>query len=229
MKRLSIVVPVLNESRTLPINLRGLVALREAGHEVIVVDGGSQDDTASVSRPLVDRVVLTNAGRGHQMNVGASHAHGEVLLFLHADTTLPDRAPQMIARALTETACAWGYFRVRLSGHHPLLRLVELMMNLRSRLTSIATGDQALFVRRESFASIGGFPQIPLMEDIAICKRLKTVGPPTQIMAGVTTSSRRWEQRGLLRTIFEMWSLRLAFFFGASPEKLFQYYYGNRP
>jgi rSAM/selenodomain-associated transferase 2 len=229
VKQLSIVVPVLNESHTVPIKLRALVGLREAGHEVIVVDGGSQDDTASVSKPLVDRVVVTDTGRGHQMNVGARHARGEVLLFLHADTMLPEGAPQMIRQALTETAFEWGYFRVRLSGHHPLLRLVEAMMNLRSRLTRIATGDQALFVRRESFASIGGFPRIPLMEDLVICKRLKTIGPPAQIKARVKTSSRRWEQRGLLRTIVEMWSLRLAFFFGASPEKLFRYYYGNRP
>lgn len=224
-RALSIIVPVLNEAGIITECLARLRPLRLAGAEVIVVDGGSSDGTAERAAPLATRVVRSPKGRAVQMNAGAREAGGEILLFLHADTALPAEAGRCLAGTMAAGA-AWGRFDVRLSGRHPLLRGVETLMNWRSRLTGIATGDQAIFVRRDLFERAGGYPEIPLMEDIALSKILKRHARPACLRARVETSSRRWEDRGLLRTLFLMWELRLRFFLGADPADLARRYYG---
>lgn len=218
--RLSVIIPVLNEEGTLGDTLRYLQAMREGGHELIVVDGGSRDGTRKEAKPLADGVVLCRAGRAVQMNEGARRAHGNVLLFLHADTLLPKDFCVSIAAALKNPKKVWGRFDVRLSGRHPLLRVVERLINWRSCLTGIATGDQAIFVKRDVYESIGGYPEIPLMEDIAISKLLRRISRPVCLHTIAITSSRRWESHGIMRTILLMWWLRLAFFFGADPAGL---------
>lgn len=217
--RLTIVVPVLNEAAGIAAALAALAPLRAAGHEVIVVDGGSGDATAALAAPLADRVLAAPAGRARQMNAGAAAARGEALLFLHADTFLPPDAAALVAGALRDRA--WGRFDVRIEGGAGFLRVIAWGMNLRSRLTGIATGDQALFVRHAAFR---GFPEIALMEDIAFSKAMKRVSPPACLRARVRTSGRRWERHGVLRTVFLMWRLRLAYFLGASPELLARRY-----
>jgi rSAM/selenodomain-associated transferase 2 len=222
--RLSIIIPVFNEAGLIESALAALQPLRERGAEVIVVDGGSTDGTAELAASLACRVIRSPRGRAVQMNAGARAATGGALLFLHADTQLPAGADRILAEAFAAGA-VWGRFDVRLSGGHPLLRMVETLMNWRSRLTGIATGDQAMFVRREMFERIGGFPEIPLMEDIALSKTLKRIARPTCPEERVTVSSRRWEERGILRTILLMWWLRLRYFFGADPADLVRSYY----
>jgi rSAM/selenodomain-associated transferase 2 len=221
---LSIVVPVLNEAGLIAETLIRLQPLRERGAELIVVDGGSADGTAERAAPLVSRLVRAPKGRAIQMNAGARAAVGDILLFLHADTRLPAEADRILAEAFGDGA-VWGRFDVRLSGRHPLLRVVEILMNRRSRLTGIATGDQALFVRRDVFERAGGFPEIPLMEDIALSRRLKRIARPVCLRERVVASSRRWEDNGILRTILFMWWLRLRYFFGADPADLVRVYY----
>lgn len=223
--KLSVIVPVLNEASGIVACLETLQPLRRRGHEVIVVDGGSRDGTAEISKLFADRVCVTSRGRSRQMNVGARRANHEVLLFLHGDTLLPDQADGLITEAITKTGKVWGRFDVRLSGEHILLRLIEVLMNLRSRLSGIATGDQAIFVKREVFEAIGGYPEIDLMEDIALSKRLKEYSRPICLFQKVITSSRRWEEKGCLRTILLMWYLRLAYFLGADPNRLARFYY----
>ena len=221
---LSIVVPVLNEATSLRAALAPLAALRAAGHELIVVDGGSADDTVAVATSAADRVVTAPQGRASQMNAGAADARHEALLFLHADTRLPPRADRLIATALGD-GFDWGRFDVTIEGTSNGLRMVAAMMNGRSRLTGIATGDQAMFVRREVFEAIGGFPLIALMEDIALSRALKRRSRPACLRARVVTSGRRWDRHGLWRTIFLMWRLRLAYAMGAAPERLAAIYY----
>jgi len=216
---LSVIVPVLDEAATIAAHLAGLAALRRQGAELLVVDGGSSDGTPRLAQPLADRVLAAARGRAAQMNAGAAASRGEVLLFLHADTGLPPGAPGLIRAALAAGA-AWGRFDVRIDGPQPLLRVVERTMNWRSRLTGIATGDQAVFVRREVFERVGGFPDLPLMEDIALAKRLKRVGRPACVRQPVRTSARRWHRHGVLRTILLMWRLRTSYFFGADPRRL---------
>jgi len=218
--RLSIVIPTLNERETIGAALAALQPLRERGCEVIVVDGGSADGTADLARPLADAVLSSQPGRARQQNAGAAAASGETLLFLHADTRLPEGAEVLVEDGLRRAGRGWGRFDVRLSGRHPMLRVIGWMMNLRSRLTGIATGDQAIFVRRERFREIGGFPGIPLMEDVALSKMLKRRGPPLCLREAAVTSSRRWEQRGVWRTMVLMWRLRLAYWLGADPTLL---------
>lgn len=226
---LSIVVPVLNEAAMIAEALEALAPARARGAELIVVDGGSRDDTVERARPLADRVVSAPRGRGSQMNAGAASARGDVLLFLHADTRLPHDADCGMLDGLAASHRAWGRFDVTIEGQHPLLRGIALMMNLRSRLTGIATGDQAMFMTRKAFEQAGGFPDIALMEDIVMSKRLKRFGRPLCLSERVTTSGRRWEQRGVVRTIVLMWRLRLAFFLGAEPAALARRYgYGAR-
>jgi rSAM/selenodomain-associated transferase 2 len=222
--RLSIIVPVLNEATALPDTLDGLRGLRTAGHEVIVVDGGSTDGSAALARSRADRVIEAPVGRARQMNAGAALASGDVLLFLHADTHLPKDAADVILAGLDSGRHDWGRFDVRLSGRHPMLRVVEFMINLRSRLSGIATGDQAIFVRRALFQRVGGFPDIPLMEDIALSRALKRLGPPLCLKSRAVTSSRRWERHGLLRTILLMWRLRLLHALGVPAETLARHY-----
>ena len=225
-RRLSIIIPAINESRVLQGNLPRLQALREAGHEVILVDGGSTDDTLVLAKSLVDRLVQVSQGRASQMNAGASVASGGVLLFLHADTLLPDAADDIIAHSMKQAQRAWGRFDVVLSGGDRLLRAVEFVMNVRSRLTGIATGDQAMFVNRQLFEAVGGFPEIPLMEDIALSRRLRRISPPLCLRRQVTTSSRRWERHGIVRTILLMWCLRSAYALGVDPGRLARIYDG---
>jgi rSAM/selenodomain-associated transferase 2 len=221
---LSIIVPTLNEAEEIVRTLQPLQTLRTWGHEVIVVDGGSIDATVDAARSLADQVIEAARGRARQMNAGAAITTGDVLLFLHADTCLSSSADRCIKKALRGTVRQWGRFDVRLSGRHPLLRMVERAMNLRSRLTGISTGDQAIFVRRDAFEQVGGFADIPLMEDIALSQALRRLSRPACIKKKVVTSSRRWERHGIIRTIIKMWLLRLRFFLGADPVHLARHY-----
>ena len=221
--RLSIIIPVLNEADTIAARLDALQALRARGVEVIVVDGGSADDSAGRAAPLADRVITAPRGRGRQMNAGAERATGEVLLFLHADTVLPDLATERIEAAVTGGAL-WGRFDVRIDGASAMLPIVAALMNGRSRLTGVATGDQAIFATREAFARVGGFPDIPLMEDIAFSSAMRRMARPACLAEKVTTSGRRWEKHGVWRTILTMWWLRLRFWLGVSPQALAREY-----
>jgi rSAM/selenodomain-associated transferase 2 len=220
MPRISIIIPALNEAAALPATLAPLQPLRARGHEVVVVDGGSADGTPEVARAMADRVIASPRGRAAQQNAGAAAAEGDVLLFLHADTLLPRDADRLVLDGLHASGRGWGRFDVRLSGAAPLLRVVERMMGVRSRVTGIATGDQAIFVRADWFRRAGGFPPMPLMEDVALSGALKGLGPPLCLRARVTTSSRRWEERGIARTIVLMWRLRMAYALGADPARL---------
>jgi rSAM/selenodomain-associated transferase 2 len=221
---LSIVIPVLDEAPNIVAALQALAPLRTRSAEVIVVDGGSHDGTIALASPLADRVVNSARGRATQMNAGAAVAGGDVLLFLHADTRLSTNADQLIAEGLARSRRAWGRFDVSIQGSHRLLPLIAASMNARSRITGITTGDQAMFVTREAFNAVGGFPEIALMEDITLARRLKDISPPLCLRARVATSGRRWEQRGVFRTVFLMWRLRLAYFFGANPTELARRY-----
>lgn len=229
MSRLSIIVPTLDEGAGIRAALASLRRLRAAGHEVIVVDGGSRDDTVARAAPLADLVLHADPGRACQMNAGARAASGEILLFLHADTLLPPAAEHIVAKGLRHSGRRWGRFDVRLAGGHPVLRLIERAMNWRSRVSGICTGDQAMFVYRETFEAAGGFPEIALMEDIELSRHLKRyAGRPLCLKQRVIASSRRWERDGVLRTMVRMWGLRAAYFFGASPERLARIYYGSK-
>lgn len=221
---ISIILPVINEADGIVDALRPLQSLRHAGiAEVIVVDGGSRDDTVSLATGWADAVIQAKPGRGRQMNVGAALATGNIFLFLHADTRLPDDATQAIRNAVGSGA-AWGRFDVVIAGSLAGLSMVATMMNWRSRLTGIATGDQAIFVTRELFTQVGGFPGIPLMEDIALSETLRSVVKPACLRQRVATSGRRWEKHGLWQTIIKMWWLRLRFQFGADPIRLAREY-----
>jgi rSAM/selenodomain-associated transferase 2 len=217
---LSIIIPCLDEAEGIAATLAALQSLRGRGAEVIVVDGGSRDDTVALARPLADAVVEAPCGRALQMNAGAARARGEILLFLHADCRLPDAADGLIIDGLRRERKNWGRFDVVIAGRHPLLKMVAASMNLRSRLTGIATGDQGIFVTRTLFEAAGRFPEIALMEDIALCSRLRQFGAPLCLRHRLSTSGRRWEKHGVLRTIFLMWRLRLAYWLGADPHKL---------
>lgn len=223
--KISIIIPVLNEASVIVQTLSPLQPLRQKGHEVIVVDGGSDDDTMFLSKPLADEVIQSPRGRSRQMNTGATLARGDILLFLHADTFLPDHSERLIVEGMKGRRRSWGRFDVKLSGKHPLLRIIEFLMNWRSRLSHIATGDQAIFVKREIFETIGGFPEIDLMEDITLTKILKRYGRPICLWQRVLTSSRRWETKGIFRTILLMWFLRLAYFYKVDPKRLINLYY----
>jgi rSAM/selenodomain-associated transferase 2 len=222
VRTLSIIMPVLDEAEVVADALQALAAYRQRGAEVIVVDGGSRDGTSEIARPLADRVIAAPRGRAAQMNAGAACARGGVLLFLHADTRLPGDADRLVLEGIAWSGRAWGRFDVAISGRSPLLAMVAFTMNVRSRLTGIATGDQAMFATREAFA--GGFPDIALMEDIALSGRLKHISPPLCLWEKASSSGRRWEQRGVLRTIMLMWRLRLAYFLGAEPATLARRY-----
>jgi rSAM/selenodomain-associated transferase 2 len=221
---LSIIVPALNEEQGIAGPLAALSSCRQRGVELIVVDGGSQDETIRIARSLADRVISARRGRATQMNAGAAAARGDVLLFLHADTQLPAEADRIVLAALAWSGRVWGRFDVRIVGENPLLPAIAAMMNLRSRVTGIATGDQAMFMTRQAFMAAHGFPEIALMEDIALSKRLKRLGRPVCLGFAATTSGRRWERAGLGRTILMMWALRLAYFLGVAPDTLARFY-----
>lgn len=221
--RISIIIPALNEATGIVATLMPLQPWRAQGHEVILVDGGSLDGTPELAEGLTDAVISTTRGRARQLNAGAAAARGDVLLFLHADTRLSDRALATLRVALRGRV--WGRFDVDLVGSDParparLLRLVAALMNLRSRLTGIATGDQAMFVSRTAFNAVGGFPDQPLMEDIELSRRLNKLGSPACCQAHVATSARRWEEHGVWRTIFLMWRLRFDYWRGVPAEVL---------
>ncbi len=225
-QRLSIVMPVLNEADLLPAALAALQPLRGRGHELIVVDGGSSDETREIVAGYADLVITSERGRALQMNRGAERAQGDVLWFLHADTLASTVAAEAILSLCeNDSEAVWGRFDVQLSGERLMFRLIEWLMNRRSRWSGIATGDQGIFVRRSIFEKLGGYAEIPLMEDIELCKRLKRIRRPVCCSRRLITSSRRWERRGILATVLLMWYLRLAYFIGVSPERLAARYY----
>jgi rSAM/selenodomain-associated transferase 2 len=221
---LSIVVPVLNEAAGIEATLVALAPLRERGVEVIVVDGGSRDDTVVLARPRADQVLEGPRGRARQMNAGAAAASAPQLIFLHADTRLPERADELIAAALATHVQSWGRFDVIIEGRSRWLPVVAALMNRRSRCSGIATGDQAMFMTRAAFDAVGGFPDQPLMEDIELSVRLKRLRGPVCLRQRVSTSGRRWEQRGVWRTILLMWRLRLLYALGVSADRLAPWY-----
>lgn len=221
--RLSIVMPSLNEADGIGAALEALRPLRDRGHEVIVADGGSTDGTPRLAARGADRVIAAARGRARQMNAGAALATGGVVVFLHADTTLPPEADRAVFEALGHGP-GWGSFAVRLSGSHPAFRIIERMITLRSRLTGIATGDQAIFVDRDLFRAAGGFADLPLLEDVELCRRLRRITRPVRPRAPVVTSSRRWEAGGIARTTALMWWIRGAYALGAEPGRLVRHY-----
>ncbi|MBF0470889.1 MAG: TIGR04283 family arsenosugar biosynthesis glycosyltransferase [Gammaproteobacteria bacterium] len=222
--KLSIVIPMLNEGEAIASTLTPLQKDRSQGVELIVVDGGSSDNSCELALPLTDQLLHAPPGRARQMNLGAAHARGELLLFLHADSRLPENYLQLLVAATAGRQQCWGRFNVRLSGEKWLFRVIETMMNWRSRLSGICTGDQAIFLSAPLWQRCGGFPQQPLMEDIELSRRLKRYGSPLAIRPPLVTSSRRWEENGTLRTIVLMWRLRLLYFFGVSAETLSRQY-----
>jgi rSAM/selenodomain-associated transferase 2 len=218
-QRLTVVVPALNEAPGIAACLARLAPLRARGHEVIVVDGGSDDGTPAIAAPLADRVIAAPRGRAAQMNAGAAAAQGDGLLFLHADTLLPPEADRLVAEALA--AHAWGRFDVAIDSDDPRLAVIAFFINRRSRLSGIATGDQAIFVRRDAFP---GFAPIALMEDVAFSRTMKLLSPPACLQARVLTSARRWERHGVARTLLLMWRLRYDYWRGADPDELARRY-----
>ena len=223
-QRISIVLPVLNEVAGIVATLERLAPLRAAGCETIVVDGGSSDATLALTGPLADRAIVAQRGRAAQMNAGARLASGDILLFLHADTILPDDASALVREGLEQSGRAWGRFDVQIAGRHVLLPLVAALMNLRSRLTGVATGDQAVFVDAAAFRRVGGYPDLALMEDIALSKALKSISSPLCLSARVVTSGRRWDDNGFWRTILLMWRLRFDYWRGADANDLARRY-----
>lgn len=217
---LSIVIPCLNEAESLPRLLAQLAAARERGAEVVVVDGGSSDGTARIAEEAGVQVIWSPEGRARQLQAGVDASRGEALWLLHGDSDVDPMSDQHVVWALSNTLRPWGRFSVRINGRHPLLRVVARMMNLRSRLTGIATGDQGIFVLRETLERVGGVPQLPLMEDVELSKRLNALCPPICLLKRVTTSGRRWEHHGVLRTIFLMWRLRFAYWRGVDAAEL---------
>lgn len=221
--KISIIIPVLNEEKALSYLLNSLQSFDDENHEVIVVDGGSFDNSLFIAQEKVKTVIVSKPGRALQMNSGAELASGDILLFLHVDTILPESALTAISSSCINDNC-WGRFDVRLSSDKSVYRLIEGFINIRSRLTSIATGDQAIFIKRDLFNRFNGFPEIALMEDVALSKRLKKQAAPVCLKDRVITSSRRWETRGVIATVLLMWKLRLYYFFGVSPDKLQKMY-----
>ncbi len=222
--RLAIIIPVFNECSVIAQSLASLAPFRERGVEVVVVDGGSDDGTPEIARPSVDQLVVAPRGRARQMNAGAASARSPVLMFLHADTRLASNADELILNGLVATGREWGRFDVRIDGASRWLPVVAWLMNLRSRISGIATGDQAIFVSRHAFEALGGFPDQSLMEDVELSSRLLRRGRPLCLGPPVVTSGRRWVSRGIWRTIFLMWWLRLLYFFGMAPDRLARLY-----
>lgn len=218
-KKISIILPVLNEAECLSSCLQTLQMYRRRGHEVIVVDGGSEDGSIDIALPLVDRLLHSKPGRALQMNKGAQMASGDLLVFLHADTKLPENG-QRVLELIAHTDKCWGRFDVCLSASSLIYKVIGFCMNVRSRLSGIATGDQAIFVSRTLFQEVGGFPEIALMEDIAISLTLKKKVTPICVRGKVITSARRWERNGVLKTIIKMWSLRWRYMWGSDVEVL---------
>lgn len=225
---LSVIIPARNEAQTLPLLLEDLAPLRAAGAQLIVVDGGSRDGTCRLAAPRVDRLLETGPGRARQMNAGAALARGEYLWFVHADTRVAGASIQCLLEALAERPL-WGRFDVRLSGQGMALRLIGTLINLRSRLTGVASGDQGIFIERAAFEALGGYADMALMEDIELSRRLKRLARPRCLRPPLSTSSRRWERQGVWRTVWLMWRLRLAYYCGVSPDRLARQYHRGPP
>ena len=221
---ISVVIPTLNEASRIESLLNTLQDARARNCEIVVVDGGSSDETVRLARPLADVVTIHAPGRAAQLHAGAQRARGAILWFLHADSRIPADADQLIRAALHRTPRAWGHFDVRLEPESGLLRVVRAAMNLRVRITHVATGDHGLFVSRELYTAIGGMPQLELMEDVELSKRLRAKIRPVRIPFAISTSARRWLAHGVLCTIFKMWSLRLLYFLGVAPRRLARFY-----
>ena len=219
---ISIVIPVLNEHKGIVFFLKNLQRFRPRC-QLIVVDGGSKDDTIDLAIPYVDKVLEATTGRAEQMNKGATEAVAPILLFLHADTFLPDDAVTQIKQAIAQQY-RWGRFDIKLMSPHPALTIIACFMNWRSKLTGIATGDQAIFVEKGFFETSGAYPDIALMEDIALSKKLNKVAKPYCVSSKVTSSARRWHQFGIVKMMLLMWWLRLRYFLGDSPSNLAQLY-----
>jgi rSAM/selenodomain-associated transferase 2 len=218
------VIPVLNEQARIGAVLQQL-SEQFPDAERVVVDGGSDDRTVATAMPLCQALITSEPGRAVQMNLGAQIASGDYLMFLHADS-VPTVSAGELQSALADSPL-WGFFRVQLDGTRRVFRLLEWAMNTRSRLTRVATGDQLQFVRRSDFIAQGGFASIPLMEDVELSKRLRRQQTPHIVAAPVITSARRWQAQGVWRTVLDMWSLRLAYVLGVSPQRLWQHYYGR--
>lgn len=224
--KVSVIIPTLNEAGAIATTLQALLGL--APFEIIVVDGGSTDSTRAIAQQFGVRVLISEPGRARQMNCGARDATGDVLLFLHADTTLPASALEDVRVAMRDPDCPGGRFDVEIDGAHWMLKIIGALINYRSRATKVATGDQALFVRRAIFETLGGFQDIALMEDIAFCRALKRIGPIACLHTRVITSGRRWERDGLWRTVIKMWALKVCYLAGVSPQRLKQFYADTR-
>jgi len=224
--RISLVVPTLNEEKNIAATVAAIRDLQP--DELLIVDGGSTDQTPEICRGLGLNVLSSPRSRSTQMNLGAERATGDVLLFLHADTRLPPSALDDIRAAMNDRRCPGGRFDIKLDGDHWMLKIVGAMISFRSRITKVATGDQAIFVRRDVFKAIGGYPDIPLMEDIALSRVLRRVGRVACLRSRVITSGRRWEIEGIWRTIFKMWTLKSLYLLGVSPVRLKRYYADGR-
>jgi len=223
MKSIAIIVPVLNEAENLPALINQLSKLNQSEVEIIIVDGGSTDTTLKLLANMNLSAISAPRGRANQMNAGALHSHANILMFLHADTELPANAVKAVEAAIKEGAF-WGRFNVRISGKHPMFKIIAMMMNWRSRLTGMVTGDQVIFIRRELFNAVDGFPEQPLMEDIEISKRLRKISRPACLPETVITSGRRWQKHGVWKTILLMWRLRFAYWRGVPASELAEYY-----
>jgi len=223
MQKYSVIIPALNEADYIGKTLDRLQAARSRGHEIILVDGGSSDQTLALVQNRVDKILQSAPGRARQMNAGAKAASGTVFIFLHADTLIECDFDNALD-AIDAGAKGWGRFTVKLSGKHLIYRCIETSMNMRSRLTGIATGDQVVFVGRNVFFQVGGFADIPLMEDIDLSIKLKRIGSPWCMDETVITSSRRWEAQGVFKTIYTMWKLRFFYALGCEPGNLARQY-----
>lgn len=235
---ISIIIPLLNEADNVANLITSLSQIlfdeeskpisNKSDIEIIMVDGGSRDTTVSLLKKFTSgQIILSEACRAKQMNEGAKRATGDVLIFLHADTLLPRKVIALLQNNFWESNKAWGRFDVRINGKHGMFWVIAYMMNVRSKLSGICTGDQTIFVRKKVFESLSGYAPVPLMEDIEISQRLKKISAPYCIKEKVITSSRRWEHHGIIRTIVTMWQLRLLYFMGISPKRLHQKYYGS--
>ncbi len=224
MSTLSIIIPTLNEEKNLIKQKTNFKALLDDGNEIIVIDGGSSDHTLQIANNIGCKTIVTNPSRGMQLHNGAQQSKHEVLLFLHADTILPDNAIQLIQQAFNRDDNQWGRFNVSFANSSMIYKVIAWFMNVRSRISGIATGDQAIFVKRDCYFLSEGIPNFPLMEDIELSKRLKIFSKPACIKQTVIISSRKWETEGVLDTIVKMWCLRLLYFFGVSPNQLTKYY-----